>query len=705
MNNHIKEYIFTQLFICFMMRTYSDLKLYTGSFFKVTGLALVLGFILRIILLFNGQTQVGFSVTEWIEIFVLGAFNDLLVSTISIVFYWISLLFWSEKKYSKSWSTSILFVLALLFVVLEFFNTPLREFNKPLTRILCYIILWKFISFGIRTFIPSVRARWRQYTYYSMMFVYVTVLLFNVIAEYFFWSEFGVRYNFIAVDYLVYTNEVIGNIFESYPMIPLLSGLALVSLGITYLMLKGFAAKEFKTLPTGKEKAMCSGAYVVMAACSFGLLNVTALFQQNDNTYVNELQANGYVKFCNAYISNELNYNQFYATLPWKEVFKTLHTQYHSGMQNTQVLKSSQPELHKNIVLITIESMSGDYLGHFGNKENLTPNLDKMAKNSICFNNFYAVGNRTVRGLEAVTLCVPPSPGESIIKRENNGGLFSTGEILRKKGYNVQFMYGGDSYFDNMKTFFEGNDYKVVDQKSFNSNEITFKNVWGVCDEDMFNKAIKVFNKDVSKGTPFFGHIMTVSNHRPFTYPDGHIDIPSSKKSREGGIKYTDYAIGKFIEMASHEPWFSNTVFIITADHCASSAGSTDIPLENYHIPALIYAPGFIKPQQNNTLMSQIDLMPTLFGLLHFNYTSHFYGQDVLHKGYHPRAFAATYQDLGYWEGKSLMVLSPVRRRKQFDLTQQAYTSKTGHENKEIDNELLKRAIANYQAIHYVLKR
>ena len=110
---------------------------------------------------------------------------------------------------------------------------------------------------------------------------------------------------------------------------------------------------------------------------------------------------------------------------------------------------------------------------------------------------------------------------------------------------------------------------------------------------------------------------------------------------------YTDYALGRFFEEASRQPWFDNTVFVITADHCASSAGKTEIPLEKYHIPALIFAPGLITPQQVDKVISQIDLMPTLFSLLGMDYDSHFFGQDALSDDFRERAFVATYQDLG----------------------------------------------------------
>ena len=220
-------------------------------------------------------------------------------------------------------------------------------------------------------------------------------------------------------------------------------------------------------------------------------------------------------------------------------------------------------------------------------------------------------------------------------------------------------------------------------------------------------------NEEAKTGKPFFNHWMTVSNHRPFTYPDGKIDISPTIKSRDGGVKYTDYALRNFFKMAEKQPWFKNTVFVIVADHCASSSGKTELPMDKYRIPAMIYAPDFIKPANNNKLMSQIDLMPTLFGLLNFGYQSKFYGQDVLKDTYKPRAFIATYQDLGFIKDNILTILSPVKKAKQFELKQieneklgtdfQIYYEEVLMKNKRED--LIKEATAYYQTTSYMLQK
>ena len=112
--------------------------------------------------------------------------------------------------------------------------------------------------------------------------------------------------------------------------------------------------------------------------------------------------------------------------------------------------------------------------------------------------------------------------------------------------------------------------------------------------------------------------------------------------------------------MAKKQEWYKNTVFVIIADHCASSAGNTELPLDKYRIPAMIFSEDFIKPQKFTKTMSQIDVMPTLFGLLNFNYQSEFLGQDVFTNEFQPKAYIATYEDLGLVKDNYLTVISPV---------------------------------------------
>jgi phosphoglycerol transferase MdoB-like AlkP superfamily enzyme len=215
-----------------------------------------------------------------------------------------------------------------------------------------------------------------------------------------------------------------------------------------------------------------------------------------------------------------------------------------------------------------------------------------------------------------------------------------------------------------MNYFFSHNGFDIVDKADFSRDEITFDNAWGACDEDLFRKVVKEANKSYAGGKPFFSVVMTTSNHRPFTYPDGKIDIPcrGGSAGRSGGVKYADHSIGKLLEDAGKQPWFGRTLFVIVADHCAGSARKIALPIKNYQIPLLIYAPGLIKPQKIDTLASQIDIAPTVLGLLNFSYNTRFLGRDLLKTDMKDgRAFISTYERLGYLKGDKMVILAPKK--------------------------------------------
>ncbi|WP_264550916.1 LTA synthase family protein [Flavobacterium sp. N2038] len=683
-----------------------------SPFYNLALFYFAVSFLLRMVLFFHPITQTSFSILESLKIFSLGLLSDFFVFVVASSFLWLYLIFISNSKYYKPYGYIILGVFAALFLYVASGKSIFDEYGGALPRIVLIFIGLKTLLFSLLLFLPKLRDKIRFWLFAFVIFLYVLLILQNGLSEYFFWNEFGVKYNFIAVNYLIYTNEVIGNIMQSYPVIPIFSALFIITSIVTYFILQK-SKNYLNDIPDFKEKIKISGVYIVLFLVSLFAIPTLAKTENSKNVFVNELQANGIYKFYLAFQNNKLDYFKFYKTLPNQEAFAILKQQFPgiTGENTNRKITGDSTENRKNVVLITIESYSADFMKAYGNEQSITPFLDSLAQKSLQFTNLYAAGNRTVRGLEAVTLCLPPTAGESVVKREDNKNKFSTGNVFKEKGYNVNFMYGGDAFFDNMQDFYSGNGYKIVDKSSFSPEEITFSNVWGVCDEDMYNKAIKVINAESKDNKPFFNHIMTVSNHRPFTYPNNKIDIPGDIKSRDGGVKYTDYALKRFFAMASKQSWFKNTVFVIVADHCASSAGKTELPLDKYRIPAFIYTPNG-KPAKYTQLMSQIDVMPTLFGLLHFNYDSKFFGQDVLKPDYKPRALIATYQDLGLIKDNVLTILSPKQQVRQFALKLKpkpgvAPEFQLNYDEtplKTVRTDLINDAVSYYQSASYMLK-
>ena len=703
----------------------------------------VLGFLTRILLLFVPPTVIGFTAVEWVKIFLLGFINDIAFSVLALAPAMLVQATLNDAKYKKPLS-AIIGAALLAFAVYSLLPSNIfTEYGSVVPTIARILSLLLLGCFCIRLFLPGLREGWCKAGLLFTMGLYVFLMIFNVISECIFWNEFGVRYNFIAVDYLVYTNEVIGNIMESYPILPLFLGVLLVAVLVSWRM---FRKSDFRDAGNGGAVSFLATfvIYAVLFTGSFFWLRFSYRNLQSDNNYATELQCNGCWNFLEAYSSSTLEYDRFYKMLPADEasalklalcnqvttsatepalsVTKPAHpvtepvhsvtelvevtsesshpVSSTSSVTGTQIIRDTVPAIKKNIVVIAVESLSADFLSAYGNEDGITPNLDTLIEKSLVFDNLYAAGNRSVRGLEALTLCLPPSAGESLIKRPDNAGLFSTGTVLRANGYTTSFIYGGDSYFDNMRTYFSGNGFEIIDKSSYPKEDITFANIWGTCDEDSYRVALKEFDKKAESGTPFHAIIFTISNHRPYTFPEGKITYDGEMKSRSAAVKYTDFAIGQFLAQASCKPWFSNTVFVIVADHCASSAGKTSIPVDKYHIPAIVYSPGFIRPQRVEKLCSQIDLMPTVFSLLHFSYDSKFYGQNILAPEYNQRAFMATYQDLGYYSDDVLTVLSPVRRIQQFDVTLAEPWHHTETPKVAQADSLVKEAQAFYQTVN-----
>ena len=516
---------------------------------------------------------------------------------------------------------------------------------------------------------PSWRDRLRR----PLFGLYIFTLLFVGVSEGVFWDEFSVRFNFIALDYLVFTTEVIGNIRESYPVGKIVAALLALSALIFWALRRPFKSAVAAEAPRRSQFAWGLSLLVLVWVVAYKM----APPEFSPNNFANELADNGWRSFLWAARQNKLDYRQFYATRPDAEVMADL--QRLSGhRQVSATLDAGQKAAYKpvkaggkqpNVVVVMMESMSAEYMATFGNTENLTPNLDRLAGEGLLFTHLYAAGTRTVRGLEALSAALPPLPGKSVVRWPDITRLNTLGSVLAARGWAPHFLYGGYGMFDNMNGFFGAQGYKVTDRTNFQDGLVQFENIWGVADEHLFDQVLIDMDKDAAAGQPFYAHIMTASNHIPFTYPDGRIDIPSPGK-RNGGVKYADFAVGRFMEMARKKDWFDNTIFLFVADHCASSAGKSKIPVHRYHIPAIVYAPKLVAPKKVDTLASQIDLAPTLLAMLGLPGDDRFIGRDILSTPpAEGRALLSTYQNLGYLKGDTMTVLQPKRKIETFRIS------------------------------------
>ncbi|HEX9626673.1 MAG TPA: LTA synthase family protein [Acidiferrobacterales bacterium] len=524
-------------------------------------------------------------------------------------------------------------------------------------------------------------------------------LLYLGPVEYFFFDEFDARFNFVAVAYLLYPHEVFVNIWESYPVGRVLAAVTAATALLFWAFHKPLAASL--TAPSRlRERLPAFGMFTLgLAAVVAGVTVETGRY--SDNRIANELAQNGIYSFFYALFHNDLDYNHYYLTLSEQEAARRLrrlvaqpNAEFIPGADNpiARHIRANGAPRPLNVVVLVEESLGADFVGAYGDARGLTPNLDRLAKDSLVFTNFYATGTRTVRGLEAISSSFPPIPGESIVKRSHNDHIFTWGAVMRAQGYRTSFLYGGYGSFDGMNGFFGGNGFDVIDRASIGNP--TFTNIWGVSDEDLFGHALTVFDAQHARGEKFFALVMSTSNHKPFTFPAGIPGVAPEGGGREAGVRYADYAIGRFIEALKRRPYFDDTLVVIVGDHGARVYGKEDIPMRSYELPMLVYAPRHIAPRRVDILASQIDIAPTVLGLLNISYDSVFFGRDAF--AVDPKdafALVSHNRDVALYRDGKLVELGIRKAHRVFD-----YDKRANHQTPAADDaERVKDAISIFQ--------
>lgn len=546
------------------------------------------------------------------------------------------------------------------------------------------------------------------------------IAVFTFFAEITFWDEFKNRFNFIAVDYLIYTHEVVANIEQSYPLPLLIGGVLLITLIVLFVFYKMQIFKQvFTEKPVFRNRAILAVSLVLIASFYTAFITNNQA-EWSPNRYNSEISKSGIYSFFAAYRNNQMKYPDFYTSIDQNQAFDLVRQKLAQPNavfvpQKTSVHRTITDSIaskeNKNVVFILVESLSASFMRTHGNKENITPFLDDLTQKSIYFENLYATGTRTIRGMEAMTLCIPPTPGQSIVKRPDNHNLFTISNVFRARNYTCNFFYGGDGYFDNMNSYFGGNGFNIYDRghgsvlsddikmerHNIEDREVTFENAWGICDEDIFNKMICVADQQHQKGQPFFNFVMTTSNHRPYTYPANRVPIPSGT-GREGAVQYTDYALRQLFAIAQTKPWYKNTVFVVIADHCASSAGKDEIDVANYHIPAFIVNMPNVPAQKVTKQCSQIDLFPTLFSMFHWSYESNFFGKNIFDPNFEERSLMGTYRKLVLMKGRQAMILSDQKKQHFYEWNAADNSLKPLPMNRSF----LEETIAWYQTADYL---
>jgi len=551
----------------------------------------------------------------------------------------------------------------------------------------------------------AFQARWHRLLFLAAALGFAFAQIFLLFVEFFFFDEFKSRFNTVAVDYLLYPREVFINIWQSYH-VGLVVGVCLV-LALGWLWAASRYFDQMWERPfSARARLVHFTAVALVVAVLAPTFNLKGAHVSNDRT-LNEVANNGLLAFVAAAWTRDLDYAANYKTLPADEARQRArhlvsqpNARFEDAGQSLRRRVAGDPARPRlNIVIFLEESLGSEFWGCLGRAPSLTPEMDRLAlEEGLLFTNLYACGNRTVRGMEGVLCSFPPLPGDSIVKRDRSDNVETVARMLKRDGYSTVFLYGGRGIFDGMRSFALRNGYdRFVERKHF--PHPTFTTIWGVCDEDLFAKANDEFRALSQTGQPFFATVLSVSNHKPFTYPKGRIPEDPNGKKREYAVKYSDYALGQFFRRARQEPFWTNTIFAVVADHGARVYGKQSIPIHSYEIPLVILGPGVVKePRRIPQLGGSLDVSPTILGLLGRPYETLFFGRDLLNMAPDQgRAFLNHNRDIGMLTGHRLIVLGLKQTDEFYEGDPKVVDMNLLESPTEADRELEKDAMAIYQ--------
>ncbi|MCF6324014.1 MAG: LTA synthase family protein [Gammaproteobacteria bacterium] len=540
---------------------------------------------------------------------------------------------------------------------------------------------------------------WRKFLliYMTAWFVFIAFMELSTPS---FINQYDSRPNYIFIEYLTHYKEVAETLLAEYPL-QLLLAVVVVPLASRFF----YKCSQRLLVLEQPIKWVPALLLVPLLFISFVMAGRSTLDHRAVNPgtvalttdhLVNDLALNSaYTLLYAVYLSGRDEEGGVpYGKMPFEQVVNTLRDEMgveRSAFTNPQLpsrhfQQSSMPRNRPlNLVIVLEESLGAEFVGKLGGLP-LTPNLDALADEGIWFNNLYATGTRSVRGIEAVISGFLPTPGRSVVKlNKSQRDFFTLASFMKEQGYDTGFIYGGEGHFDNMRSFFMGNGFNyTIDQNDYPNT--AFKATWGVSDEDLFDMADQKLSSYGDK--PFFTVVFSSSNHSPFEFPDDRIEQYDEKKQTvNNAVKYADYALGRFIAKAKQSNYWDNTLFLVIADHNSRVYGSSLVPVDRFHIPALILGGPVKQAEVVNTLASQIDIGPTLLSMIGLSGEHPMVGRDLTlprNRNRPGRAIMQFNKTLAFMEGEDVVVLQQNLPSKWFKysgrkLIEQAGSNDTLH--------------------------
>ena len=516
----------------------------------------------------------------------------------------------------------------------------------------------------------SLHRRWQRFSYLWCLCMLCLIIFIELSTPQFI-AQYDIRPNRLYLEYLKYPKEVLSTLWHGFRF-ALLAGIVATALLIWA------ATFVLKPLQNPSRPAALWLSWPLAVLLVFAAVRSTtehrpanpSTFAITADALVNSLVINSpYSVLYAAYsMRHEARSSDIYGKLehaimlqaaldwPWLKNYQFRSADFPTLHQQTATANRDTP---LNLVIILQESMGATFVESLGGVA-VTPELEQLKSQGIWFEQLYATGTRSVRGIEAVVAGYMPTPAQSVVKLSNSQQNFATiASILQQQGYQTQFVYGGEAHFDNMRGFFTGNGFsQIVDQN--NMPNAKFVGSWGASDEDVFDAAHQQLLQLQQQGKPFFSLIFTSTNHEPFEFPDGRINLHEQPKNTvNNAVKYADWAMAKFIRQAQKSAYWQNTLFLIVADHDNRVYGSNLIPVEKFQIPGLILG-GAVTPATISTLSSQIDLAPTLLSMMGVSSCHPLLGRDLTMDNHNPgRALLQFDNYFALMEPDQLTILKP----------------------------------------------
>jgi len=444
-----------------------------------------------------------------------------------------------------------------------------------------------------------------------------------------FFAEFDVRPNALFINYLEYPKEVLANIWASYKLEIFISSVMLAVFAVWFWKRSKDFFVDVYNIHYGKRILLFIPVFIIL------FIGMRSSFQHraaniSDATYtkshlVNEITKNSFYAIGYAYYTQKTRSVDMkrYGNMPVEEAYQRMGKRLDIDPKRCKtpfarvVPSSFKTDKPKNLVIFVQESIGAQFVGELGDKRGITPNLDRFSKEGVWFNSLYSNGTRSIRGLAGLTAGFLPVPGKGVLKRnKSQKDFFTVAQLLKPYGYHSVFIYGGEKRFDNMASWFYGNGFdNIIDEKKFLNP--SFHGVWGVSDEDLVKRSNQEFQTFHDQKQPFVSVMFSTTNHTPFEFPDGRIELVEGvkKNSVENAIKFADYAIGLFIDEARKLPYYKDTIFLIASDHNVRVYGDDLLPFNLFKIMGLILGEGIDKKQVDRLTM-QPDLLATALDLI-----------------------------------------------------------------------------------------